>query len=114
MTCGCEALRQCLAVHRVANHQEMPARDMVQGAQCVMPFEVPAAVAEDPIIRLGGNHLSQKQVLLLMIGGLWQQSTFQPRHAALEHRSIDQLTAERLQTISLELVLALALGQFQA
>jgi len=86
---------------------------MVQGAQGVVPLEMPAAVAEHAIVRMGGDHFGQEQIVALVIARLRQQSALQPGHTAFEQRCVDRRAVERLQVVGLELVPTLLPSQLQ-
>lgn len=91
----------------------MPTRYVVQGAQTVMPFEMPASVAEHALIGVGGDDFGEEQVVLLVIARLRQQTAFEPGDAVFEQRRFDLFARKRLQAVSLKFVLPLGLGDVQ-
>ena len=67
----------------------MPARHVVQGAQTIVPFEMPAPFAEHALIGVGGDDFGEEQVVLLVIARLREQTAFEPGDAAVEQRRFD-------------------------
>ncbi len=46
--------------HRLADGQEIPARDMVQGAQLIMAVEVPVPFAEHALVGIRRDHFTEE------------------------------------------------------
>ena len=60
--------------NRFANGQEIPPRHMVQRAQFIMPFKMPVALTEYPLLSISRDHFAQEQVIGLLIMRLGQQA----------------------------------------
>ncbi len=86
---------------------------MVESAQRVMPLEMPVSVGEHAFIRPRRDHFADEQIVRTLVVRLGNQSALQPACAAFQQRRFNVRTREGLQTIRLEFIQALLLGDVQ-